>query len=98
MQVRWSPDAAADLEHIVDYIRKDNADAAERTAQTIYARIGVLATFPNRGRPGRVYGTRELPLPPMPYIVVYRVLDRVEAVEIVNIIHGAQRWPRLDQG
>ena len=37
--------------------------------------------------------TRELSLPPLPFIVVYRVLERVEAVEIVNLINGAQRWP-----
>ena len=36
-------------------------------------------------------GTRELPLPPLPFIVVYRTLSY--AVEIANIIHGAQRWP-----
>jgi toxin ParE1/3/4 len=38
-------------------------------------------------------GTRELPLPPLPFIVIYRVLERADAVEIVNVIHGAQRWP-----
>jgi len=40
-----------------------------------------------------VKDTRELPLPPLPFIVVYRVLERVDAVEIVKVIHGAQRWP-----
>jgi plasmid stabilization system protein ParE len=34
-----------------------------------------------------------MPLPPLPFIVVYRVLEHLEAVEIVNLIHGAQRWP-----
>jgi plasmid stabilization system protein ParE len=34
---------------------------------------------------------RELPLPPLPLIVVYRVHE--DAVEISNILHGAQRWP-----
>ena len=41
-------------------------------------------------------GTRELSLPPSPYIIVYRVLERAEVVEIVNVIHGAQRWPPDD--
>jgi len=40
-----------------------------------------------------VEGTREFPLPPLPFIVVYRVVERGEAVEIVNVIHGAERWP-----
>jgi len=30
MRIRWSPDAVADLENIVDYIRRDNPTAAQR--------------------------------------------------------------------
>ena len=93
MQVRWSPEAASDLEGIVDYIGRDNPAAAQRIARAIYERAGALGTFPRRGRQGRVEGTRELALPPLPFIVVYRVLQNADAVDIVNIIHGAQRWP-----
>ena len=62
----------------------------------IYERAGALKILPYRGRAGRIEGTRELPLPSLPFIVIYRVLDRANAVEIVNIIHGAQRWPPSD--
>ena len=93
MQVRWSLEAAEDLERIVEYIRRENSSAGYRVAQTIYERAGALKTLPYRGRPGRIEGTRELPLPSLPFILIYRVLDRVNAVEIVNVIHGAQRWP-----
>jgi toxin ParE1/3/4 len=96
MQVRWSPEAAEDLERIVEYIRSENPSAGQRVAQTIYERAGALQTFPYRGRPGRIKGTRELPLPSLPFIVIYRVLDHANAVEIVNVIHGAQRWPPVD--
>jgi toxin ParE1/3/4 len=93
MQIRWSPDAAADLQNIVDYIRVDNPSAARRVGYSIYQRLGVLTQFPFSGRTGRVEGTRELPLPPLPFIVVYRVNESGDVVEIVNVIHGAQRWP-----
>lgn len=93
MQIRWSPEAADDLGQIVAYIRKDNPVAARRVAQSIYERVGTLADFPNLGRRGRVSSTRELSTAPLPFIIVYRVLVQAEAVEIVNIIHGAQRWP-----
>jgi toxin ParE1/3/4 len=62
-------------------------------AQTIYDRAAALETDPYLGRRGRVEGTRELPLPPLPFIIVYRVLEQADAIEIVNVIHGAQRWP-----
>jgi toxin ParE1/3/4 len=92
MEVRWSLQAADDLERIVKYIQQDNPEAARRAAQTIYERAGGLQTLPNRGRPGRVNGTRELALPPLPFVIVYRVLQD-DVVEIANVIHGAQRWP-----
>ena len=43
------------------------------------------------GRVGRVDGTRELPVPPGPYIVVYRF--RNETVEVISLEHGAREWP-----
>ena len=91
MPIRWSPEAADDLARIVDYIKQNNSVAAQRVAETIYRRCDDLQLFPDRGRPGRVAGTRELVLVPLPYIVVYRV--RADAVEIVRIWHSAQNWP-----
>jgi toxin ParE1/3/4 len=94
MQLRWSPAAAEDLFRIVEYIRQENAPAAQRIAKTIYESAGSLKSFPNKGRKGRVEGTRELPLPPLPFVVVYRV--RKDIVEIANVIPGAQKWPPKD--
>jgi toxin ParE1/3/4 len=91
MQLRWSPAAAEDLFRIIEYIRHENPVAAQRVAQTIYESAGSLKSFPNKGRGGRVEGTRELPLPPLPFVVVYRI--REDIVEIANVIHGAQKWP-----
>jgi toxin ParE1/3/4 len=90
MEIRWSPEAAEDLEHIVDRIRLDNPGAARQVAGIIYGRCASLENFPDRGRIGRIPGTRELILAPLPYIVVYRV--RSSTVEIVRIYHGAQNW------
>ncbi len=42
------------------------------------------------GRAGRVVGTREWVGVP-PYVLVYRVVDG--ALEIVRVLHGAQKWP-----
>jgi toxin ParE1/3/4 len=95
MQIRWSREAAAGLEGIVDYIREDNPDAALRIGKVIYARVTALGSSPYIGRSGRVEGTREFPLTPLPFVVIYRVLENAEAIEIVNVIHGAQRWPPI---
>jgi toxin ParE1/3/4 len=91
MEVRWSPEAADDLERIVRYIQRDNLEVARKVASMIVDAVGALSTFPERGRAGRIGGTRELVVTSLPWIAVYRVRD--EAVEIVRIYHGAQDWP-----
>jgi len=91
MQILWSPEAADDFESAVQRVLETNSTAAQRVAQIIYDGIGTLTTFPNRGRSGRVEGTRELVFSALPFIVVYRVKD--EFVEIARVIHGAQEWP-----
>ena len=61
-----------------------------RVADTVYRRCSELDLFPNRGRLGRMAGTRELVIVPLPYIIVYRI--KPNAVEIVRIYHSAQDW------
>ena len=90
MRVRWSVDAADDLERICDYIAQSNPHSARRIARTIVDGIASLHTFPNRGRPGRVEGTREVVFAPLPFVAVYEVRDEVY---VLRILHGARQWP-----
>jgi len=91
MKIEWSPEAAADFAGIVAYIHEQNPSAANRVAHNMYDSAASLKSFPNRGRPGRIDGTRELVLSPLPFIVVYRV--KANVVEIARVLHGSQRWP-----
>ncbi len=92
MKIRWSVPAAEDLERICTWIERDNPDAANRVATIIYEGCSQLKDFPNMGRQSRrLPGRRELPFPPLPYVVVYQV--KGDAVEISRIFHGAQDWP-----
>jgi addiction module RelE/StbE family toxin len=91
MRVRWTTDAADDLERICDYIAKSRPESARRVAQSVVEGIGTLETFPRLGRSGRVRGTRELTFPPLPFVAVYEVRD--EEIVVLRILHGAQRWP-----
>jgi toxin ParE1/3/4 len=63
----------------------------QRVARTALQQIASLKEFPQLGRPGRVNGTSELPLSPLPFIVVYRLKE--QWIEIARVLHGAQRWP-----
>ena len=70
MQIRWSPEAADDFESAIQRILDDNPTAARRISRIIHDRITGLAIFPDRGRVGRVEGTRELVFAPLPFIAV----------------------------
>lgn len=93
MRIRWSPEAADDFADI-EHIHRDKPVAARAVACRIYEAIMSLRSFPNRGREGRITGSRELVLTPLPYIAVYRV--RGEVIEISRIWHASRSWPPLD--
>jgi len=90
-ELRWTKEAAADLENIANYLFQNTPERAAELVREIYNVPAALLAFPYRGRVGRKEGTRELVLWPLPYIVVYQV--RGEAVHVVRILHGAQKWP-----
>jgi toxin ParE1/3/4 len=87
-QIRWTAEAADQLETAVQHIQQDKPAAAWNVAQAVIDRIEQLAAFPGLGRRGEVKGTRELVSPP--YVVVYRSTE--EIVEIPHTWHGAQDW------
>ena len=92
MRVDWSAHAVLDLKAISEYIEQDRSlETANRVTRAIYDCVQSLRTMPYRGRYGRVENTRELVVPRLPYFVVYRVSE--ERLLILNVVHGAQRWP-----
>jgi toxin ParE1/3/4 len=92
MRVDWSPHAFSDLKAISEYIERDRSlETANRITRKIYRVTQSLRAMPQLGRPGRVEDTRELVIAGLPYIVVYKASS--ECVLILNIVHGAQRWP-----
>ena len=91
MKIRWTRPALADLEAIGDFIARHNPSAAKRTVIELVTSVDALRDHPNRGRPGRLTGTRELVVAGTPYLVPYRVLG--DDIEILAVFHGARRWP-----
>jgi len=46
------------------------------------------------GHKGQLPGTREMVVPGLPYIIVYRIENRKEGeLTILGVYHGAQRRP-----
>jgi toxin ParE1/3/4 len=92
MQLRWTSAAVDDLENIANYLFEKTPENAARLIRDLYNASSTLKNFPNRGRPGKKEGTREMVMPFLPYVVVYRVMS--DTVHIVRILHSSQDWPR----
>lgn len=91
MIVRYTRQALADLNEAQEYIALDRPATARAIGQRIREAISGLAQFPERGRSGRVAGTRELVIPGTPFLVAYRMSGG--HVDVLAILHGARQWP-----
>jgi len=90
--VRWTPQAADDLQAIYDFIARDSPHYAQLTVEDILAAIDRLEQFPLMGRhvPERSRkDLRELIKPP--YRIVYR---SGEVVKILTIFRASRLFPR----
>jgi toxin ParE1/3/4 len=94
MKLRFTPQARRHLEAIAEYIAERSPAAAVRVGQRLQAMIGLLVEFPDMGHPGALAHTREMVVPGLPYIIVYRVeFGGEDTLVILGVYHGAQRRP-----
>jgi addiction module RelE/StbE family toxin len=89
VKIRWRRQAETDLDGILAYLAERNPSAALDIAQSLVLAADSLATFPNRGRPGKIPGTRELAAV-HPYLLVYEVDADADMVRILRVWHGAR--------
>jgi plasmid stabilization system protein ParE len=93
--VRWSNDALDDLESQVVHIARDNPAAARPVAKRIRETGTALRDFAT-GHPGRVAGTYEKSVTPLPYIIVYGLSDDRKILTIFRVIRTARDGPPGD--
>jgi addiction module RelE/StbE family toxin len=91
LMVIWLQLALQDMQQCAEFIAQDAPDAAKQAVDRIWQEGQNLRSLPDRGRPGRVPGTRELVLQGLPYCIVYRVKGK--NVQILRVIHTARHWP-----
>lgn len=93
MKIVWLPAAAHALDREYDYLAARHPQAARTVFSRIAALVKRLEDFPQSGRQGQIAGTRELVIPSLPYVVIYRV--NADQVEILRVFHTARDWPEL---
>ncbi len=88
-KVRWLSLALQDVDAIGNWLgEQKDQEASFRIVGLIWNAGQSLRSLPNRGRPGRVPGTRELVLENLPYFLAYRV--RGDEVQILRVIHTSR--------
>ena len=91
LEVAWLRKALRNLEEEATYISQDNPQAAQQVVARIIDAIELLRLQPGLGRPGRVPGTRELPVANTHYLIPYRV--RGQRIELLRIFHTSRKPP-----
>ena len=91
-RVRWTSQAADDLQAIYDFIARDSPHYAQLTVEGILAAIDRLEHFPLMGRHVPERGREDLrELIKPPYRIVYR---GGEVVKILAIFRASRLFPR----
>jgi plasmid stabilization system protein ParE len=88
-EVRWTPQAADDLEAITNFIATDSPQYARLFAMDVLVAVERFAVFPNSGRV-----VPELKDPAIREILFgsYRIVYRVKGdlVEVLTVYHGSR--------
>lgn len=95
MKIVWSPLAVERAGEISAYIATDNAKAAARWIEAIFAKVEQLQLAPQSGRVVPEIGNPEIrELIYGNYRIIYRVESR--RVAILTIRHGKQQLPTAE--
>jgi len=86
-KLRWTRRALGRLDEIAAYIAQDNPTRASTFVRELREKVNILEEH-QLGKPGRVYGTKEMVLHKH-YVAVYRVKDG--EVHSLTILHTAQK-------
>ncbi len=91
-KILFSDEALSDLGDIIEYVAKDNADAACRVGESLIDHVKMLQSFPyagvrspNRKEVRKLFHT--------PYRVYYRVHQERKVVEVLHFWHAARLGP-----
>jgi toxin ParE1/3/4 len=93
MQIKWLRKALTNLDEEAEYIAREDPAMASVIVQQIHEAVSLLAKNPSLGRPGRIFGTRELVIPGTRYLVPYRVRPRLKHVEVLRVFHTSRKPP-----
>ncbi|AEG50390.1 plasmid stabilization system [Sphingobium chlorophenolicum L-1] len=94
LPIFWLSKARDQRARQFDYLLKLNRDVAIAMGNSVAATVARLSVDPDLSRVGRIAGTRELPVPDTPFILVYRIEE--DAIVILRLLHKRRRFPTAE--
>lgn len=91
--IRYTAEAAEDLEEIYRYIAEDNIIAAKEHRQRLKRRCTELVDQPRVGRKRDEIKSGLRSVTEGDYVILYRILD--DAIAIMRVAHGSRDLRRL---
>ncbi|MBI1202185.1 MAG: type II toxin-antitoxin system RelE/ParE family toxin [Rhodopseudomonas sp.] len=90
--ILFSPDAAADIERVREFLDINNPEAAKRALYTIFAALERVEDFPDLGRPTEDTDIRQIVIPfgAAGYIVRYTLLPERGDLLVLRLWHGRE--------
>lgn len=92
MRVIWSKRFAKALRREYEFLRSRDVVNALAVRDRLIRAAATLSEFPDRGREWRVPGSREMVVPGLPYVLIYRV--KGDEVLIASLFHTSRNWPQ----
>lgn len=92
MKLVWTPQAIEDRKHIFAFIYEHDEEAAEAMDKLFVSQAAFLLDYPQKGRAGRVAGTRELVVHKH-YLLVYACVE--DHITVLTVLHTSRNWPPL---
>ena len=79
------------LEEILIFISQDNFISEKEVVGKIKENLDFLREYPNIGRTGLVENIKELVISHFPYLVVYRINEKKNSIDILRVFQDAQK-------
>jgi len=91
MKIKVTPKANRDIESIYHYItERSDISTAKKVLVSLEVMLDHLAEYSQLGKDGRVKNTRELIVPKLPLVIVYKIYS--DHIAITAIMHTSKKW------
>lgn len=89
MSLKYTPEAFADLDNLLDYLAERNPHAQMRVRERLKSCLELLERYPQIGQTTSRISVRRMVVSPYPYLIFYKMMEK--EVVILAFRHAARK-------